>query len=289
MDDDIELAPTPNADTSALKALLQMGPFAVMTGAGLSTASGIPAYRDQDGRWLHTKPIQHQEFLQSETVRRRYWARSFFGWPTVSKALPNAGHQALSQLEQMGLITKVITQNVDGLHQKAGSPAVIELHGAIGQVRCLGCQQTFSRAEVQHWLDHANPHFDRTQLLNLRTAPDGDAQLEDACYAPFQTVSCPSCHGMLKPDVVFFGDNVPRDRVAEAAKAIEDAAALLVVGSSLIVYSGFRFADLAYRTGKPVFAINQGVTRADGFLTAKIEDDCSTALAQLLSLATNSS
>jgi NAD-dependent SIR2 family protein deacetylase len=285
MDDDIELAPTQNTNANQLTALLRMGPFAVMTGAGLSTASGIPAYRDQDGRWLHTKPIQHQEFLQSETVRRRYWARSFFGWPTVSKALPNAGHQALSQLEQMGLITKVITQNVDGLHQKAASLAVIELHGAIGQVRCLGCQQTFPRAEVQHWLDHANPHFDRTQLLNLRTAPDGDAQLEDACYASFQTVSCPSCHGMLKPDVVFFGDNVPRDRVAEAAKAIEDAAALLVVGSSLIVYSGFRFADLAYRTGKPVFAINQGVTRADGFLTAKIEGDCSTALAQLLSLA----
>jgi NAD-dependent SIR2 family protein deacetylase len=286
MDDDIELAPTPNADTSALKALLQMGPFAVMTGAGLSTASGIPAYRDHEGRWQHTKPIQHQEFLQSETVRRRYWARSFVGWPVVSTALPNTGHHALAQLEHMGLITKLITQNVDGLHQKAGSSAVIELHGGIGQVRCLGCQQTFSRAEMQTWLKGINAHFDLAPPQSIRSAPDGDAHLEDASYASFQLVSCPRCQGMLKPDVVFFGDNVPRDRVAEAAKAIEDAGALLVVGSSLIVYSGFRFADLAYRTGKPVVAINQGVTRADAFLTAKLDADCSVALAQLLQLAT---
>ena len=285
MQERIEQATPTDADLENLARLLRHGPLAVLTGAGLSTASGIPAYRDQDGRWQHTKPIQHQEFLQSEAVQLRYWARSFVGWPVVSQALPNTGHQALAQLAQMGLITPLITQNVDGLHQKAGSSAVIELHGGIGQVRCLGCQQTFHRGKVQAWLEASNPHFDRVQPQRLRSAPDGDAHLEDAAYASFQLVSCPTCQGVLKPDVVFFGDNVPRVRVAEATQAIEDAAALLVVGSSLIVYSGFRFADLAYRTGKPVVAINRGVTRADAFLTAKIDTDCGAALTHLLHLA----
>jgi len=270
------------SELSALADMLRDGPLAVITGAGLSTASGIPAYRDQHGQWQHTRPIQHQEFLRSDAVRRRYWARSFVGWPTMGLAAPNRGHQALAALAERGAVATVITQNVDGLHQKAGSSAVIELHGGIDRVRCLSCQTLYPRAVMQGWLLEANPNFDTTAARGFRAAPDGDAQLEDACYASFNVPPCPSCDGVLKPDVVFFGDNVPRERVAAATRAVDDAVALLVVGSSLMVYSGFRFADQAHKLGKPIFAINQGVTRADPLLTAKLDADCGDTLLQLL-------
>ncbi|MBA4109087.1 MAG: NAD-dependent protein deacetylase [Leptothrix sp. (in: Bacteria)] len=269
-------------DTATLLALLGAGPWVVLTGAGLSTGSGIPAYRDRHGQWLHTKPIQHQEFLASEATRRRYWARSYVGWQTLSRAEPNAGHRAMAQLEQRGLIRTVITQNVDGLHHQAGSQTVIELHGSIGRVRCLSCQQRYPRAQVQALLQAHNPGFEPMAPAAIQAAPDGDAHLEDQHYAAFQVPACPACQGVLKPDVVFFGDNVPRDRVAAASQAIEAASALLVVGSSLSVYSGFRFAEQAHRLGKPVVAINQGATRADPFLSAKLELDCSEALTLLL-------
>jgi NAD-dependent SIR2 family protein deacetylase len=265
-----------------LIALLRQGPLAVITGAGLSTASGIPAYRDALGQWQHPQPVQHQAFLQSDAVRRRYWARSFAGWPRIGLASPNAGHHALTELARLGHVNMVITQNVDGLHHKAGSTEVIDLHGRIDQVRCMACDQGHARAEVQHWLAAANPQIDPAQMPVLRAAPDGDAHLEDASYAHFEVPACPACGGMLKPDVVFFGDNVPRERVAAATRAVEQAAGLLVVGSSLMVYSGYRFADQAHRAGKPVIAINQGVTRADALLAAKIALDCSEALAQWL-------
>jgi NAD-dependent SIR2 family protein deacetylase len=175
----------------------------------------------------------------------------------------------------------VITQNVDGLHHKAGSELVMDLHGRIDRVRCMACGQGHERAQMQQWLASANQHVDLTQMLATRTAPDGDAHLDKAHYAHFQVPACPACQGLLKPDVVFFGDNVPRERVQSATQAIERASGLLVVGSSLMVYSGFRYADQAHRAGKPVLAINQGITRADGLLTAKVEMDCGEALEQL--------
>ncbi len=262
------------------------GPVAVLTGAGLSTASGIPAYRDAQGQWQHPPPVQHQAFLQDEAVRRRYWARSFVGWPRVSQAQPGPGHHALAEMARRGLITGLITQNVDGLHQKAGSVGVLELHGGIGQVVCMACRQGFERGAVQGWLAEANPDFDADVLqhpaLQARTAPDGDAHLLDAAYARFQLVACPACGGVLKPDVVFFGDNVPRDRVDQARAFINNAAGLLVVGSSLMVYSGYRFAEQAHKLGKPIIAINQGVTRADALLTAKVQRDCGEALQRVI-------
>lgn len=255
------------------------GPVAVLTGAGLSTASGIPAYRDRLGNWQHPPPIQHRDFLDSAATRRRYWARSFVGWPTMQNAAPSAGHRALAALEAAGVVATVITQNVDGLHQQGGSRAVIELHGAIGQVRCLACDARLARAQVQERLALDNPDFDHLAARAAQAAPDGDARLAEALYIDFRIPDCPQCGGLLKPDVVFFGDRVPPERVAAASAAVEQAAALLVVGSSLMVYSGYRFATLAHRLGKPVFALNQGVTRADPLLTRKIEADCGAMLA----------
>lgn len=274
-------------DIERLAVLLERGPFAVITGAGLSTASGIPAYRDRHGQWQHRKPIQHQDFLKSEAVRRRYWARSFVGWPVVAQASPSAGHTALTALWRAGALATIITQNVDGLHQKAGCEEMIELHGGIGQVRCMACQQLYARALVQQWLAQGNRDFDPVAAESAQSAPDGDAQLEDAYYAHFCVPDCPSCGGTLKPDVVFFGDNVPRERVARATHAIEQTRGLLVVGSSLTVYSGYRFAELAHRLGKPVVAINQGLTRADAILSVKIEQDCNHTLVQLQQVLSN--
>lgn len=265
-----------------LVALMRTGPLAVITGAGLSTNSGIPAYRDRHGNWQHSQPIQHQEFLRSPAARRRYWARSFAGWPTMAGARPNPGHVALAALQARGAIAMLITQNVDGLHQKAGSKEVIELHGGLRRVLCLTCERRYPRALVQEWLADINPGFDPGRVRAARAAPDGDAHLEDACYAEFRVPACPECHGVLKPDVVFFGDSVPRERVAAAARAVEAAAALLVVGSSLMVYSGFRFVEQAHRLAKAVVTINRGVTRADALLTAKIEDDCGEALVKVV-------
>ncbi len=263
----------------ALLHVLRQGPLTVLTGAGLSTGSGIPAYRDAQGQWQHPPPTQHQAFVRDAAVRRRYWARSFVGWLRFGLATPNAGHTALARLAQAGHIHTLITQNVDGLHQRAGSQAVIELHGSLAQVRCLGCQQVFARTQMQEWLREANPGRDPQARQAARTAPDGDAHLQDGEDADFVVPPCPACGGVLKPDVVFFGDNVPRERVAQAMQAVADSAGLLTVGSSLMVYSGFRFAELAHRLGKPLVSLNQGVTRADALLSAKVELDCAQALA----------
>lgn len=273
----------PDATLTQLAERLRQGPWVVITGAGLSTASGIPAYRDHLGQWQHPRPVQHQAFVRDEVVRRRYWARSFVGWPTLAQARPNAGHHALAELAHRGHVALLVTQNVDGLHQKAGSPAVMDLHGRIDRVCCLGCGQGHDRALMQQWLSQANPQADANEMRAARTAPDGDAHVDEAHHAHFRVPACPACQGVLKPDVVFFGDSVPRERVAAAQAALERAAGLLVVGSSLMVYSGFRYAEQAHRAGKPVLAINQGVTRADALLSAKIEMDCGQALVQLVS------
>lgn len=273
-----------HADLLPLREALAAGPFVVLTGAGLSTGSGIPAYRDAEGRWAHPAPVQHQAFMRDEAVRRRYWARSFVGWRRFGQAKPNAGHRALAELERQGHVHTLITQNVDGLHLVAGSHAVIELHGALRQVVCMACGQHHERTQVQAWLEALNPGFDPARMDAARTAPDGDAHLEEDVYGDFKVPGCPACGaGLLKPDVVFYGDNVPRERVAQAMACVEGAAGLLVVGSSLMVYSGYRFAEQAHRLGKPVIAINQGVTRADALLAFKLDADCSQALEALVS------
>ena len=258
--------------------LLAGGGVVVLSGAGLSTACGIPDYRDREGRWKRPQPVDHQAFLRSPDVRRRYWARSFLGWPVIGRAEPGRGHQALARLERQGRIGLTITQNVDGLHQKAGSRAVLELHGGVARVVCLDCREHFARAEVQEWMRAANPDFVRA---TAPAAPDGDADTAEGFDAGFTAPACPACAGRLKPDVVFFGDNVPRERVGAGMTAIEAAAGLLIIGSSLMVYSGFRFAEHAHRLGKPVMAINLGKTRADHLLSAKVEQDCGSFLAGL--------
>ena len=271
-----------DAAIAELAARLAPGPLVVISGAGLSTASGIPAYRDRLGQWQHRQPIQHQEFLASPQVRRRYWARSLVGWPVLGRATPTAGHRALRELEQRGLVATLITQNVDGLHQKAGSRKVIELHGGIDRVFCLACAERYPRALVQRWLLEANPDF---AAAAAQARPDGDAQLPDGAESALVVPDCPACGGVLKPDVVFFGDNVPRDRVGAAIQAIDAAPTLLVVGSSLMVYSGFRFAEHAHRQGKTLLAINLGVTRADHLFQLKVDTDCDRGLTRLLALA----
>ncbi len=258
----------------ALEALLAAGPLCVLTGAGLSTGSGIPAYRDAQGQWQHPPPTQHQAFVREEAVRRRYWARSFVGWLRFGQADPNPGHAALAALQAQGHVHTLITQNVDGLHQRAGSRGVIELHGSLGQVRCLACRAVFARTLMQEWLAALNPEADPDRHVASRTAPDGDAHLSDEACARFAVPACPHCGGVLKPDVVFFGDNVPRERVEQAFDAVREAAGLLVVGSSLMVYSGYRFAERAHQLGKPLVLLNRGVTRADGLATLKVDADC---------------
>ena len=251
----------------------------VLTGAGCSTSSGIPDYRDADGKWKRTPPVTYQAFMGEETTRRRYWARSMVGWRRFSRARPNDTHRALARLEAMGRSELLLTQNVDRLHQAAGSARVIDLHGRLDRVRCMGCERKSPRDEVQSELERLNAGW---VGLDAADAPDGDADLEGADFSSFAVPSCPRCGGVLKPDVVFFGENVPRDRVDSAARHLEQADAMLIVGSSLMVYSGFRFVEMAARAGKPVAAVNLGRTRADGRLALKVEQACEAALAFLL-------
>jgi len=253
----------------------------VLTGAGLSTASGIPDYRDRDGTRRGKPPIHGPDFRKSEFVQRRYWARSMIGWPVLARARPNAGHVAIAGLEAIGHIGSVLTQNVDGLHGQAGSHAVLELHGNIHTVVCLDCAALFPRAFIQKQLEDANP-----QMLgaNATPLPDGDASVEPTELAGFRLPWCSCCGGTLMPNVVFFGDNVPPARTAIALAQMERADALLVVGSSLMVYSGFRFCRMAQASGKPIAAINLGRTRADDLLDIKIEESSERVLPLALQL-----
>ncbi|GGY96993.1 NAD-dependent protein deacetylase [Pseudoduganella plicata] len=239
----------------------------VLTGAGLSTASGIPGYRDAEGIRRGRPPTEGPEFRRSDALRRRYWARSMVGWPVLAEAEPNDGHLALARLEHAGRIGRVITQNVDGLHQRAGTNSLIELHGNIHTVRCLACARRQSRAELQVRLLRDNPALADVLAQPL---PDGDAQLEPESLEHFVVPDCEVCGGMLQPDVVFFGDNVPRDRTELALGWMDEADALLVVGSSLMVFSGFRFARLAAAAGKAIAAVNVGRTRADDLIGLKL-------------------
>jgi NAD-dependent SIR2 family protein deacetylase len=251
----------------------------VLTGAGCSTGSGIPDYRDAEGKWKRHEPLTYQAFMSEEKTRRRYWARSLIGWRRIRRARPNDAHRALARLEAMGGCELLLTQNVDRLHQAAGSVRVIDLHGRIDLVRCMNCELRAARDEVQDELGRLNADW---LDLEAADAPDGDAELDGADFSSFIAPSCRRCGGVLKPDVVFFGENVPRDRVDAAARHLDEADAMLIVGSSLMVYSGFRFVERAVSAGKPVAAVNLGRTRADGLLTLKAEEACEAALAFLL-------
>jgi len=248
----------------------------VLTGAGCSTDSGIPDYRDNNGGWKRPQPVTYQAFMGEQLTRQRYWARSLVGWQRFGKARPNATHHALARLEQQGRTTMLLTQNVDGLHQAAGHRRVIDLHGRLDEVRCMNCTHRLPRHAFQLALIERNPDW---VLLDAGDAPDGDADLENQDFSRFDVPPCPACGGILKPDVVFFGENVPRERVDAAVTSLNEADGVLVVGSSLMVFSGYRFVAAASKKGKPVAAINLGRTRADPLLSLKVEQPCADALA----------
>lgn len=258
---------------------MAQGPYLVLTGAGISTASGIPDYRDTEGVRRGNAPIMHQDFIASAATRKRYWARAMVGWRGVHQASPNAAHQALAALQSQGLISGVITQNVDGLHDAAGSPNVVELHGNLHRVVCLDCGMRLQRDDVQLLLEEQNPYL---QDVHAVLAPDGDAQLAARFLEAFRTPHCPCCGSdMLKPDVVFFGGGVEPAHAQAAWKAVESAPGMLIVGSSLMAYSSFRLCQEMSRQGKRLLAINLGRTRADGLLSVKVVQPCEQVLPQI--------
>lgn len=266
-------APTPPT-IDDIAALMRERCAVVLAGAGMSTESGIPDYRGPEGRLRKRSPVQYNDFVRSEASRRRYWARSTVGWGRVNRADPNPAHHALAALEAAGRINGVITQNVDGLHHAAGSERVIELHGNLAHVVCLSCERRWTRDEMQAELRRANEGWlEEREAAGKRVeaAPDGDAELEHDAYADFIVPECAECGGIVKPDVVFFGENVPKPRVGDAWSLVDDADLLLVVGSSLTVYSGRRFVYGANEREMPVVVVNLGPTRADDVAALKVE------------------
>ncbi len=250
----------------------------VLTGAGCSTASGLGDYRDKQGQWKRAQPITGQVFIHDETARKRYWARSSVGWPLFSTAQPGPAHHALRQLQQQGYLQQLVTQNVDQLHQKAGHEGVVDLHGVLATVSCVQCGHRIQRDDYQHQLINANPWLSE---LSAAHAPDGDADLEVDDLAGMSVPACERCDALMKPDVVFFGENVDRDLVRFAMEALSQADALLVVGSSLMVYSGFRFCRDAQRRQQPIVIINDGATRADELASLALAGDCGQRLMTL--------
>lgn len=263
----------------------------VLTGAGCSTESGIPDYRNPDGSWKHSRPMLYRDFVGSPEARRRYWTRSMAGWRRVAGAEPNPAHLALARLERAGRVHHLITQNVDGLHERAGSRRVIDLHGRLDRVECLECRIVFSRAAFQEELERLNPEWvpgpadaggtPGGREARERARPDGDAELPETDDSSFRVPGCPSCGGDLKPAVVFFGEQIPRPRTARALALAEEADALLVVGSSLMVGSGYRFVRRAARREVPVAVVNLGRTRGDDAAGLKIESRCGEVLPDL--------
>lgn len=271
---------------AALLDLLDGRRVLVLTGAGCSTESGIPDYRGPSGTLRRRAPVQYREFVDREDARVRYWARSAVGWPRFAAARPNAAHRALARLEEGGVMAGLITQNVDGLHQAGGSRRVVDLHGSLAFVRCLQCDRRLTRDEFQHRLLAANRAWSEVlrqalQQGGVKSAPDGDAELPAAALESFRVPGCEACGGVVKPDVVFFGENVPRERVDEAWRLFERAEVLLVAGSSLTVYSGRRFIYRAAKEGMPVAIINMGATRADDVAAVKVEDRVGRVLPRL--------
>lgn len=254
--------------------------FLVLTGAGISTPSGIPDYRDSDGVRRGRQPMMYQEFLARPEARRRYWARAMLGWPRLRQARPNQAHEALAALQGQARISGLITQNVDALHDRAGSRDVIELHGSLHRVLCLDCGQPSERQQIQLLMEDQNPYLAGVDAVQ---APDGDTLLDPAFEARFQIPRCPHCDGeRLKPDVVFFGENVAATTATRAVEAVGQADGLLVVGSSLMAYSAFRLCRAIKDQGKPLLAINRGKTRADELLDLKVEVACEDLLPLLI-------
>lgn len=263
---------------SLLAGMVAAGGVVILSGAGLSTESGIPDYRGETGRAQRAEPMTYQTFTATAAARQRYWARSHHGWRHITRATPNAGHRVVAELERRGLLAGIITQNVDGLHQVAGARRVIELHGSLHRVVCLGCGQRTAREHLDRRLRAANPDWDaRPAGLN----PDGDAVLAGPEVASFQVVDCEGCGGLLKPDVVFFGENVPPPRVERCYQLTRAASALVVLGSSLTVMSGYRFVRDAAKLAIPVAIINRGPTRGDAHALLTLDAPLGQALTAL--------
>lgn len=241
-----------------------------LVGAGCSTASGIPDYRGPKTRHRARNPIQYKTFVGDDLGRQRYWARAVAGWPHFSSAVPNEAHRALAVLETQGRVQGLITQNVDRLHHRAGSQRVVELHGALHEVQCLACATVETRQSVQDRLLALNPGFD--ERFGVEYAPDGDAELPSEAIEGFVLAHCQHCGGVLKPKVVFFGENVPPDITAQAWALLDEAEVLLVVGSSLTVFSGYRFVRKAHQRGVPVAVVNLGPTRGDPLVSLRVDD-----------------
>lgn len=256
----------------------------VITGAGISHASGIPTYRDEIGTWKSNQPIQHGEFIRTEATRQRYWARSFKGWPNVRKALPNSAHRALVRLEELGYVTTLVTQNIDRLHQKAGHRKVIDLHGRLDEVLCMDCGAITPREMIQEELWRLNPHFEALEQQLAVLAPDGDADVAQELIEQVRVPACGRCQGILKPNVVFYGSSVNKETVSYLFERLQQAEAVLVVGSSLMVYSSYRFCKFAHDNGIPIACINKGLTRADGLFSLKLNVDCGRGLHELADL-----
>jgi len=270
-------------------------PLLVLTGAGISTASGIPDYRDANGNWKHAKPVQYRDFMDKTQVYRRYWARSSIGWPLMRNATPNPAHQALARLQQSQVIGTLITQNVDSLHQKAEHETVINMHGHLRTVSCQECHDEWDRDALQRELHKHNAdwfetyHAQDARENSAAVKPDGDVELEDKTYAEFKPPYCQHCGGRLKPDVVFFGETIPAQTTQAVQSATEQHSGLLVIGSSLTVFSGFRIAREFHQRKLPFAIINQGVTRADALRPLKLEHDACALLstvAQRLTIKT---
>jgi NAD-dependent SIR2 family protein deacetylase len=279
----VTAAPTADAPQvvgiDVLADLLADGDTVVLSGAGLSTDSGIPDYRGATGTLRRHTPMTYQTFIRDPRGRHRYWARSFVGWRQIREARPNDGHRAVGELQSAGLIGGVITQNVDGLHQAGGARDVVELHGGLDRTVCLNCGDVASRPALDERLQEANPHFGpHTDEIN----PDGDAELPDEVLDGFVMVGCEACgEGPLKPDVVFFGETVPRDRVDRCFGLVESAGSLLVLGSSLTVMSGYRFVLRAAKLGVPVGIVNVGPTRGDAKADVRVDAPLGVVLPEL--------
>ncbi|MFG2313374.1 NAD-dependent protein deacetylase [Streptomyces sp. NPDC048566] len=273
-----EEPPPGTTDLEPVADALRTGGVLVLSGAGISTESGIPDYRGERGSLSRHTPMTYQEFTGDAHARRRYWARSHLGWRTFGRARPNDGHRAVAAFGRHGLLSGVITQNVDGLHQAAGSEEVVELHGSLGRVLCLSCRDLTHRRELARRLEEANPGFDpRAGSVN----PDGDADLTDEQVGDFRVVPCTVCGGVLKPDVVFFGETVPPARVEDCRRLVRAADSLLVLGSSLTVMSGLRFVRQAAEAGKPVLIVNRDPTRGDRHSLARVELPLGAALSTI--------
>jgi NAD-dependent SIR2 family protein deacetylase len=250
----------------------------VLSGAGISVGSGIPTYRDKAGNWKRSDPIQHQDFMSRKSARQRYWLRSYSGWPAVASAVPSPSHHAIAELERREFVKMVVTQNVDRLHQQAGSRNVIDLHGRLDEVICMHCHRVIPRHALQPKLKLLNPFFSQQGEM----APDGDADVAEDSVSSVEVPPCEDCDGILKPNVVFFGDNVDKSIVQHVYDGIDDSDGMLIVGTSLKVFSGYRFCRYAAKQGKPIASINPGLSRGDDLIQTIVRGDSDDVLTPVL-------